>query len=74
MHSADAIHHVEPLESDIDMAVNFLSEHGLLKVNGNLFSITRSGQDMIDVANVGAGNIYDTLRSLTESVASLGAV
>lgn len=73
-YSADTIHQVEPLESDIDMAVGFLTQHDLLEANGDLFSITESGQDMISAANTGAGNIYDTLRSLTASIASLGAV
>ncbi|QNN47496.1 hypothetical protein H9L17_04985 [Thermomonas brevis] len=74
VHSADAIHQVEPLESDIDMAVCFLTQHDLLEANGDLFSITESGQVMIGAANTGAGNIYDTLRSLTESITSLDAV
>ncbi|QIL21070.1 hypothetical protein [Thermomonas sp. HDW16] len=74
MHSADAINHLQPLESEMDLALGFLVQHDLVQQTGDSFSLTQIGQTCIDQASVNSGNVYDTMKALQPFVLSYRAV
>lgn len=72
-HSADAINHAVPLENELDLAIEFLTAHSLIEQNGDLYSLTEPGKQMIELAHQNAGNIFDTWAALKNGIASAGA-
>ncbi|WJI17442.1 hypothetical protein MWN52_09460 [Pseudoxanthomonas winnipegensis] len=72
-HSADAINHAMQLESELDLAIDFLAAHGLIEQNGDRYSLTKPGKQMIAAANQNSGNIFDTWATLKNGIATAGA-
>jgi hypothetical protein len=73
LHSADAINHAVPVESEIALAIRFLTKHGIVEKNGKFFVVTESGQAIVDSAHRGAQNIFDAWKALESHIASMDA-
>ena len=74
MHSADALDHLQPLESELDLALGFLTEHGLVQDAGDSFALTETGSRIHEQASEGTGNAYDVMKNLETYFRSSGAV
>ncbi len=74
IHSADELNQLEPEDSDIDLAVAFLTRHHLLKAEGDQLTITGAGQEVLSAANHGVGNIFETWKALEVYFFSMGAI
>ena len=74
MHSADALNHLQPLDSELDLALPCLIERELVQDVGGSFAITESGRLFLDHANNGATNVYDAMKALENAIGSPGAV
>lgn len=73
LHSADAINHAVPLESEFQLAIRFLTQHELVKKNGKFFVVTDSGRAILEPAHDGAGNIFDVWKALEARIATYNA-
>ena len=73
LHSADAIDHSVPLESELELALGFLIRQGLIEEDGHSFSISDAGREMLEAAHGGSGNIFDVWKALEPRIALLGA-
>ena len=74
IHSADAINHAVPLESELEVvAIQFLVLQGLILEQDRSFSISDSAREMIESAHSASGNIIDVWKALEPHISSLGA-
>ena len=73
IHSADAINHAVPLESELEVAIRFLVLQGLILEQDRSFSISDSAREMIESAHSASGNIIDVWKALEPHISSLGA-
>ena len=74
IHSADELAQVEPEEDEIDLAVSFLTQHQLLEADGDRFTITVAGLELLSAAGNGAATIFDAWKALEARFSSMGAV
>ena len=74
MHSADALDHLQPLESELDLALGFLTERGLVQDAGDSFALTETGTRIHEQASESTGNVYDVMKNLEMYFGSSGAV
>jgi len=74
LHSADAINHAMPLQGELEHAIRFLTQQGLVENNGEFYAITNSGQAILESAHDGASNVFDAWKALEERIASYNAV
>jgi hypothetical protein len=74
LHSADAINHAVPLESELQLAIRVLTKQGLVNKNGRFFEVADSGRVMLDSAHSGAVNVFDAWKKLETAIGSLAAV
>ena len=72
-HSADAINHAVPLESEFQLAIRFLTQHELIKKNGQFFAITDAGRAILEPAHDGSSNIFDVWKVLEARIAAYNA-
>ena len=69
LHSADAIDHAAPTENELDRAIAFLTQHGLVEELGHSFGISAPGRAILESADSGPGNIYDVWKILESRIA-----
>ena len=74
MHSADALDHLQPLESELDLALGFLTERGLVQDAGGSFALTETGSRIHGESSESTGNVYDVMENLETYFSSSGAV
>ena len=74
MRSADALDHLQPLESELDLALGFLTARGLVEKAGDSFAITEPGHGIHQQASENTGNVYDVMKNLETYFRSLSAV
>ncbi len=74
MHSADALDHLQPLESELDLALGFLTEHGLVQKADDMFVITELGNRLHEQASENTGNVYNVMKNLETYFSSSSAV
>jgi hypothetical protein len=73
LHSADAINHAVPSDSELERAILYLKEQGLIEEHGHSFAISDAGREILESAHGGSGNIFDVWKALELRIASLGA-
>jgi len=71
--SADAINHLVPLESELDLAIRFLTQQGLVESKGTLIAITEAGRAILEPAHKDAANVFAVWKTLEASISSLNA-
>ena len=71
-HSANAINHAVPLESELDLAIGFLTARSLIEQDGDLYSLTETGKQLIESTSHNAGNIFDIWAALKKSIPIAG--
>ena len=74
MHSADALDHLQPLESELGLALGFLTKLGLVQDAGDSFALTDAGNRIHEQASESTGNVYDVMKNLETYFSSSGAV
>jgi hypothetical protein len=60
-------------KDELEVAVGFLVEYGLIRAHGGHFRLTDLGRSTVESASSGVGNVIEQWHSLERSVASLAA-
>ena len=73
VHSADAIEFTVPEDDELECALQYLVELGLVDKVENSFALSDAGKEVAESADKGATRLYDTLQTIEIFFGSDGA-